>query len=839
MSHSYVDTSQHSCPACSYGPFTRNNYFTGKLMVERDFTDETRFHIEKMRHHEQQLHGWGVVCGLKVKPHPNEACRDRFICIEPGSAVDCCGHDIIVREEECFDFLASPEIQALQKQGDTAAHKLQICVRFRECPTEDIPVLYDDCGCDDTKCAPNRILESYEFGVILDSKADTEPFHTPKFEWANTIAIAHAAQAAVHDATHRLYVATADSPSTIYQVSTDNHAIVASRSLAAKALAVAVSNDGSRLYVVTDGATLRQLHVLDTTQPGLPDFNTAALDLPNSTGSDVNLAVAPNGRLFVLLAASGDLLRGPTDLDTNSAAGVPAKIITVAPNITGLALSSDGESAFSAGPSNAIQQIKGIQSASPTVGAFTVSPVASPALISVVGSTAADLLAVVENTGNKFHLISLAGTPAVVGSVTLDHAPTALAISPGGHWAYVLEKNGTDSFVQSVSIDRLQLQLPVTPGAAFPVGIDSRQLILDSSGNHLYIPFVQDPAQPALGGVAIIDISEADCADIFWRHLNGCPHCDLPDCVVLATIENYNIGDRIEAQTVPPADPQQDTADKVARIDNRTRSLLPSTQVLAEVVECLFEHGNGGTGTQGPPGPPGPAGPQGPKGDPGTGEQGPKGDPGEGLELGLTRIEALSWTHNQMHTAGTPQTPDSFFAVIDIATGAKLFGLVIGFTDDVQVSATIDGAHVFQVLLPVPPTGAADLGFACRCPIKGATMPVELDLDAQGRIKVNPGGRIDTAKLAPPGKARGVAFILDQQIPMARNLLAGGVTDVMIQLRGDFVMDTQGRAIDGEFVRAQLPTGDRPQPPAGQPLNQQVGIQGGLFESWFSVRPSA
>ena len=160
MSHSYVDTSQHSCPACSYGPFTRNNYFTGKLMVERDFTDETRFHIEKMRHHEQQLHGWGVVCGLKVKPHPNEACRDRFVCIEPGSAVDCCGHDIIVREEECFDFLASPEIQALQKQGDTAAHKLQICVRFRECPTEDIPVLYDDCGCDDTKCAPNRILES-------------------------------------------------------------------------------------------------------------------------------------------------------------------------------------------------------------------------------------------------------------------------------------------------------------------------------------------------------------------------------------------------------------------------------------------------------------------------------------------------------------------------------------------------------------------------------------------------------------------------------------------------------------------------------------------------------
>ena len=139
-------------------------------MVERDFTDETRFHMEKMRHHEQQLHGWGVVCGLKVKPHPNVACRDRFVCIEPGFAVDCCGHDIIVREEECVDLLTLPDIQALKTQGDTDAHKLQICVRFRECPTEDVPVLYDECGCDDTKCAPNRILESWEFDVILDPK---------------------------------------------------------------------------------------------------------------------------------------------------------------------------------------------------------------------------------------------------------------------------------------------------------------------------------------------------------------------------------------------------------------------------------------------------------------------------------------------------------------------------------------------------------------------------------------------------------------------------------------------------------------------------------------------
>ena len=124
MAHSHNGTAQLTCPACNYGPFTRNNYFTGKLLVERDFTDETRFHMEKLRHHEQQLHGWGVVCGLKVKPHPNEACRDRFVCIEPGSAVDCCGHDIIVREEECVDITQFPEIKALKSKNDKDAAQI-------------------------------------------------------------------------------------------------------------------------------------------------------------------------------------------------------------------------------------------------------------------------------------------------------------------------------------------------------------------------------------------------------------------------------------------------------------------------------------------------------------------------------------------------------------------------------------------------------------------------------------------------------------------------------------------------------------------------------------------
>ena len=111
------------CPACEFGPFTRNAYWTGKLMLARDFVDEQRYVIDKLRHHNQQLHGSGVVCGLKVVQHDKEACRDRFVCVEPGTAIDCCGHDIMVREQDCLDLWAVPAIKALRERTQPTRHR--------------------------------------------------------------------------------------------------------------------------------------------------------------------------------------------------------------------------------------------------------------------------------------------------------------------------------------------------------------------------------------------------------------------------------------------------------------------------------------------------------------------------------------------------------------------------------------------------------------------------------------------------------------------------------------------------------------------------------------------
>jgi hypothetical protein len=43
------------------------------------------------------------------------------------------------------------------------------------------------------------------------------------------------------------------------------------------------------------------------------------------------------------------------------------------------------------------------------------------------------------------------------------------------------------------------------------------------------------------------------------------------------------------------------------------------------------------------------------------------------------------------------------------------------------------------------------------------------------------------------------------------------------------VLDSKGKAVDAEFARAELPTGDHPN-------GSVFGVQGGLFESWFTVK---
>jgi DNA-binding beta-propeller fold protein YncE len=831
---------QLRCPKCDFGPFTRNHFFTGKLLVERDFRDEQLYLIEKFLHHHQRLHGWGVVCGLKVKQHKNPVCRDRFICIEPGTAIDCCGHEILMLEEECIDINQFDAIRTLKKNDDKDAHTLHICIRHKECPTEEIPVLYNECGCDDTQCAPNRILESYDIDIILDPSNQPKTIFEPKIVREDTINIAHALRIALHEGSHRLYVLTNDDPGTIYEVGTNINVILSSLTLTAKGQTLAVANDGTRLYVVTGSAAeSRRLLVIDTSAPNmLTEPPIHDLEIPDSADSDIYLAVTPepDNRLMVLVAKTGKLLVWGTDINTNSGTtpNDPQQVALGAENLQGLAISRVANYAYVADPAN--NTIRCADFTTMDVSEISVFPAdAKPSSLAVVTTTGPELLAVIDYGAKRVYLLDPAESSLFEPPVSLPYNPIALSVSPDGHWAYVLEEDSDDSnwYVQPVNLHRLRQGKAMEPGKPIKVGDHSKDLVLSESGDRLFVPYVGDMDIETDGSVAVINITEQDCCAYFDCHLAGCPSCDEPNCVVLATIENYHLDDRIEDQTDPPSDPVEDDANKIARIDNhKGRKLLPSTQKLANILECICESGLGGQGMPGPQGPPGPPGPPGPEGEQGeqgergergekgeTGEQGREGPAGPGLETDLVQIGALSWLHG---------TADNTWITIKKNGEPVGPGIVIGFTNKVFVSdgpSPIDADHVFQVMVEPDRLLNEDSGRGvhCRCPIEGEVMPVDPEIDSVT-------GRIIGAEVRSGPEATAAAFVVNQDTSVWKKIMEANKVEFWVCLRGDFVLEAteKRRAIDAEFVRAELPTGDRPE-------GSKFGVQGGLFESWFTI----
>jgi DNA-binding beta-propeller fold protein YncE len=911
---------QALCPTCDIGPFTRNHYFNGKFMQVGDFNTEQQYGIDKLRHHNARLHGWGVVCGLLVKQHPSEPCRSRFVCIQPGTAIDCCGHEILVREEECVDLTQLPPLAGLFEKKDTTPHKLRICLRYRECDTEQVPVLYDDCGCDDTQCAPNRVLESYDVEVsLLDGIPLPEPAALPRLAWNDNVTLLpEVSRIAVHDTDplpHWQYLLVGKS---IYQVDaakpmvSPNHA-----DLDANGLEMALTPSGDHLFVVTEpptGSTSAERHLIvvrtSDMQRLYPPFN-----LQGSADQPVHLTVTSDQRLLMLNEATSELriwnvvdLTGTTTPATAPPATTPP--ITLPPNhLRGLALASDPTHAYAVGPVGADSHLirvvdLGAASHDSSKDLNLLPPGTLPTAIAAVRSTGSDLLAIIDEAAMTLFLVNLGTSPAsVTGPVTLGHNPVGLAISPGGHWAYVLERDGDKSLVQVVDLYALVDKKAVV-SEPLPVGDSSGQIVVNSAGTRLFIPYLGATANTFDGGVAKVEIDLHDCEDLLRRRSKHCPHCNAPDCIVLATIDDYHVG----AQFLDPTDPPTPPDDKKSYIDNWTaRHLLPSTQTLTELVECLMEREAGATAQQGPPGPtgpkgdagpqgllgaqgpqgdvgpagtagakgdpgpaglagsagpagpggpagakgdpgpagpagenggPGPQGPAGPKGDPGpqgpkgdTGAPGPPGPAGPGLEERLTRIQAVSWMHNQ-------DNPDLIRVVMMGEPPVPAF--VIGFTRDVHVGGgRIDAEHIFQVSVPHQTAVDARSGFLCRCPIQGRIVPIKYTESSPGLI--------GSASEVPIPDAPGVAFIPGDQF-LQRNAdgnvtLRQGQTDFWVTLRGDFVIDAGDpatgmpeRAIDAEFVRAEFPTGNRPDP-VGTPFpGTDLGVQGGLFESWFRIR---
>jgi DNA-binding beta-propeller fold protein YncE len=834
-----ASTPGSACVECDIPQLARNNYFTSKLLVERDFTDEQRYFLGKLRRHNQRLHGWGAVCGLKVEEHPNPSCQPQYVKVKPGTAVDCCGREIVVQQEEYVDFrekfLAAWHAQHdPNSQPDADKHTIQLCIEYAECTAENVPAVFDDCSQGGSGCQPNRIVDGYAFNINIGPKPRRSESGGAVLKWDGTIALNGAVRTALCDATERLYVLAntgpGDTVATLYAVSTENGSVIGSRSYPMnRVLDVAVSESGDFVYVALQPFHFKTLQ----NDPPDPDPNidvlkadlslvVRSLTVKNGKDSSIRLAVAPSpdNRLIAVNPTAGALIWA-TDINSSISSAAPPKAIAVGKSPCDVAISENGKYAYVAkGGSNNISAIdlSSLKLNVTTVALSSTTAVPAAIAIAVANTTAGDTLAVLDTTAQTLNLIGMRPDPTkakVLGDPVTGFTNPAvgIAIAPGGRWIYAIENDSSgigsvepvDGY--AVATKRgLILGSPVAAGVA-PDGASA----INNTGKRLYLPY-SGAANQTPGGVAIVDISQADCAGIFDEAIDGCPDCGSGNCIVLATIEDYIYNNAVTNKD----------------IDNLSdRRLLVSTDVLTEAVKCLLEESpaDGGTGPQGPPGADGAAGP---KGDTGPrGDTGAKGDTGPGLETGLTRIQALNWMH------GLPSTfkLDLKAEKEDIAADVSPLRLAMMFTQTIDISQ-IDSMFVFQVWVPrVIDANTTDTNVTTNttAPIewvqlRGITRAITIgsgDIDAQN-------GLITSGTLLAESQkqeANGVVFIIKG--------LETPPTVAKVRFLGDFVIDGDGRAVCAEFVRKELPTGILPAKSRLILLKSDLGIEGGVFENWI------
>jgi hypothetical protein len=855
-------STQHAvCPPCETHTPLRNHYFFGKLMDVPDFDVEQAYVVEKFMRHHARLHGTGVVCGLEVGQHPKPACRDRYLVVQPGSALDCCGNEILVLDEETIDLQSFAAVKALAAAPDPngavpppADPVLQLCLRYRECPTEEVPVLYDECGCDDTRCAPNRILETYDFDVLVNPALPTPAIpNAPSLAWRSTIALAGAQAAATHRTTLRLYAAADVQPSggLIQQYQLATLAPLAPRPFTTRVLAIALDVDGKRLFAAVAGATTAdaaQLHTLDTTSASA--FSTGAtspVDIPASAGAlSVQLAVGAAGlvSIAVTTGANPSALQ-VWDTTTSPPSAIAAKSAAAPIALVGAVFGNDGR-LYAAAPTASVQSFDpSVSGLDPKSVAISSTDVAG---LAIAKSTGPDRLVWLERAGRQLTQSQLDGSAPK--SIAFADTPVALVLDASGQTAFVLTQGAAGEQVCSVDLHRLAAgQTPVLGPAqaiganasAASTGIGRALLALD---DQLFASY--------LDGVAVLTVDATDCGATLGPH--ACPQCSSPDCVVLATIVGYHPGYMLEDVSVPPSDPMADSAAKIARIDNRLgRMVVPSVSDLAAAVACLLERAPGGAGPQGPPGQDGKPGLPGPGIDsvtadfvpcdqPGSatlaagtlnlviprgcdGVDGQDGLAGGGLDWDLPHICGFNWPHG---------------ATMALPPGGPLSLIVAFDTNIVATDLNTLSIHV-QVRTPDERFGNQLL---CWCDLN-------LD-DDSGIVAGQLAASCDVKSKFTPGAVGGMANAVLIR-PRTLNRIVDGIDGpvwLRVFINGDFVRGVHHksgelRALDADHLPKLSPPSPpfAPQPGTApewlQPGDKRFtgdGIEGGLFESIFRVR---
>jgi len=148
----------------------RLNYFYGQMLGVADFQTEQHYFREKLKLHNRCLHGYGVVCGLKVVPEPLEES-----CAPPGDQelkeiqerlkeLEAKWREV-KRKADQGDQAAKEELAKIDQAREELRRKLEQ-IRTAECDQETPTRVFIECGLA-LDCEGNELIVREKFPVDL------------------------------------------------------------------------------------------------------------------------------------------------------------------------------------------------------------------------------------------------------------------------------------------------------------------------------------------------------------------------------------------------------------------------------------------------------------------------------------------------------------------------------------------------------------------------------------------------------------------------------------------------------------------------------------------------
>jgi hypothetical protein len=155
-------------------PTKHVNYVQGMILGVDDFNQEFAYLSERDQWLARDLIGYGTVTGLAVTIEDSD--KGRRVAVSHGVAISPRGQLIRVAPRQCAvlnDWLNHAEIKDNIPAG-TKMLPAYVVLCYRDCPTDDVPILGEPCRTEEESMAPSRIVDDFRLELRLDPPAQRE-----------------------------------------------------------------------------------------------------------------------------------------------------------------------------------------------------------------------------------------------------------------------------------------------------------------------------------------------------------------------------------------------------------------------------------------------------------------------------------------------------------------------------------------------------------------------------------------------------------------------------------------------------------------------------------------